>query len=105
MVFRANAELLDAIVLSVISRNKEGIYGYKLTQDVRQIIEISESTCYPVLRRLHNDNYLEEYTIVIESRKRHYYKISDEGVKKLLWYCDEWRNYSIQIDNIFGEIQ
>jgi PadR family transcriptional regulator PadR len=101
MVFRANAELLDAIVLSVASSNKEGIYGYKLTQDVRQIIEISESSCYPVLRRLHNDNYLEEYTIMIVNRKRRYYKITDEGVKKLLWYRDEWRNYSTNIENFF----
>ncbi|MGB4659585.1 MAG: PadR family transcriptional regulator [Mobilitalea sp.] len=104
MVFRANAELLDAIVLSAVSSNMEGIYGYKLTQDIRQIIEISESSCYPVLRRLHNDNFLEEYTIVIEKRERRYYKITETGVKKLLWYRDEWRNYSINIENIFRKV-
>ena len=44
MVFNTGAALLDAIVLSVVSKSAEGTYGYKITQDVRQAIEISEST-------------------------------------------------------------
>ncbi len=51
MVFNTGAALLDAIVLAVVSREPEGAYGYKITQDVRQVIELSESTLYPVLRR------------------------------------------------------
>lgn len=56
MVFNTGAALLDAIVLSVVSKSAEGTYGYKITQDVRQAIEISESTLYPVLRRLQKDD-------------------------------------------------
>ena len=52
MVFNTGAALLDAIVLAVVYREEEGTYGYKITQDVRAVIEISESTLYPVLRRL-----------------------------------------------------
>lgn len=52
MVFNTGAALLDAIVLAVVSKETEGTYGYKITQDVRQVLEISESTLYPVLRRL-----------------------------------------------------
>ncbi len=44
MVFNTGAALLDAIVLAVVSREKEGTYGYKITQDVRTTIEVSEST-------------------------------------------------------------
>ena len=55
MIFNTGAALLDAIVLAVVSRDAEGTYGYKITQDVRQIIECSESTLYPVLRRLQKD--------------------------------------------------
>lgn len=51
MIFNAGAALLDAIVLSVVAK-KEGTYGYKITQDVRKGIDVSESTLYPVLRRL-----------------------------------------------------
>ena len=52
MVFNTGATLLDAIVLAVVSKDAEGTYGYKITQEVRHVIEISESTLYPVLRRL-----------------------------------------------------
>ena len=52
MVFNTGSTLLDAIVLSVVSKEKDGTYGYKITQDVRNAIDVSESTLYPVLRRL-----------------------------------------------------
>ena len=52
MVFNTGAALLDAIVLAVVSMEDEGTYGYKITQDVRKVIDVSESTLYPVLRRL-----------------------------------------------------
>ena len=33
MVFNTGAALLDAVVLAVVSREEEGTYGYKITQD------------------------------------------------------------------------
>ena len=41
MVFNTGAALLDAIVLAVVSKEPEGTYGYKITQEVRQVIELS----------------------------------------------------------------
>lgn len=61
MVFNTGAALLDAIVLAVVSREQEGTYGYKITQDVRKVLNVSESTMYPVLRRLQKDECLEVY--------------------------------------------
>ena len=58
MVFNTGAALLDAIVLAVVSKEEEGTYGYKITQDVRKAIDVSESTLYPVLRRLQKDGCL-----------------------------------------------
>ena len=43
MVFNTGAALLDAIVLAVVSKEPEGTYGYKITQDVRGVLDISES--------------------------------------------------------------
>ena len=45
MIFTAGSALLDAVVLSVVSQG--GTYGYKITQDVRKIMDVSESTLYP----------------------------------------------------------
>ena len=59
MNFNTGTIMLDAVVLAVVAR--EGTYGYKITQDVRHVIDVSESTLYPVLRRLQKDGYLERY--------------------------------------------
>ena len=63
MVFNTGAALLDAIVLAVVSHESEGTYGYKITQDVRSAINVSESTLYPVLRRLQKMNVWKYMTV------------------------------------------
>lgn len=102
MVFNTGAALLDAIVLAVVSLDENGTYGYKITQDVRQVIEISESTLYPVLRRLLKDGCLEVYDMEYGGRNRRYYKITDAGTAQLNLYKSEWKNYSEKITNIFA---
>ena len=78
MVFNTGAALLDAIVLAVVSKEPEGTYGYKITQEVRQVIELSESTLYPVLRRLLKDGCLEVYDQEYQGRNRRYYRITEQ---------------------------
>ena len=79
MVFNTGAALLDAIVLAVVSHESEGTYGYKITQDVRSAINVSESTLYPVLRRLQKDECLEVYDRQYDGRNRRYYKVTEKG--------------------------
>ena len=79
MVFNTGAALLDAIVLAVVSKEPEGTYGYKITQDVRGVLDISESTLYPVLRRLQKDDCLEVYDQAYAGRNRRYYKLTEKG--------------------------
>ena len=104
MVFNTGAALLDAIVLAVVSKEVEGTYGYKITQEVRQVIELSESTLYPVLRRLQKDECLETYDMEFGGRNRRYYKITEKGRKQLMLYCQEWRSYSGKISRLFEEV-
>ena len=80
MVFNTGAALLDAIVLAVVSREDEGTYGYKITQDVRKAIDVSESTLYPVLRRLQKGEYLEVYDRQFDGRNRRYYKVEERSL-------------------------
>ena len=101
MVFNTGAALLDAVVLAVVSREVEGAYGYKITQDVRQVIELSESTLYPVLRRLQKDECLEVYDRECAGRNRRYDKTTEKGRLQLNLYESEWRKYSAKINSIF----
>ena len=106
MVFNTGAALLDAIVLAVVSNENEGTYGYKITQDVRQVLEVSESTLYPVLRRLLKDQCLETYDREYGGRNRRYYKITEKGTVQLNLYRTEWKSYSTKISTLFeGGIQ
>ena len=59
MAFTIGSTLLDACVLAVLAR--EDAYGYRLTQQIRQVVEISESTLYPVLRRVQKDGAVRSY--------------------------------------------
>lgn len=97
MVFNTGAALLDAIVLAVVSKEPDGTYGYKITQEVRQVIELSESTLYPVLRRLQKDDCMEIYDMECGGRNRRYYKITPKGLGQLSMYESEWKKYSGKI--------
>ncbi len=101
MVFNTGAALLDAIVLSVVSRDPEGTYGYKITQEVREVIEISDSTLYPVLRRLQKDDCLEVYDKEFCGRNRRYYSLTPRGKELLGQYEGEWKQYAGKITAIF----
>lgn len=101
MVFNTGAALLDAIVLAIVSSEKDGTYGYKITQEVRQAIEVSESTLYPVLRRLQKDECLEVYDMECAGRNRRYYKTTERGRIQLNLYISEWYRYSAKLNSIF----
>ncbi len=101
MVFNTGAALLDAIVLAVVSKDDAGTYGYKITQDVRRVLDVSESTLYPVLRRLQKDECLEVYDREVDGRNRRYYKLSEKGAKQLELYRWEWKSYSVKISSLF----
>ncbi len=103
MSFPISAALLDAIVLSVVSREPDGTYGYKITQEVKQALDLSESTLYPVLRRLQKDGCLTVYDASFNGRNRRYYQITAVGREALTVYRAQWKQYTASIESILGE--
>lgn len=98
MSYQLTAPLLDACVLGIVSA--EDAYGYTLTQKVRQVVDISESTLYPVLRRLTKEELLSTYDLPYQGRNRRYYRITASGRKQLTAYREEWKEYKHQIDEM-----
>ena len=98
MPFSFSGALLDGCVLAVLS--EDDAYGYKLTQSLQQAAQISESTLYPVLRRLQKEGYLETYDSPYAGRNRRYYKITSEGRHKLTHTKEEWVKYKATIDSL-----
>ena len=98
MIFQTGAALLECCVLAVLDR--EDTYGYVLTQRVKGVLQISESTLYPVLRRLQKEASLSTYDRVFQGRNRRYYSITPQGREKLQQYRTEWEAYKNRIDDI-----
>lgn len=73
--------LLELMVLA--SLKYEDSYGYKIIQDISTIIDISESTLYPILRRLENQGLVKAYNTTYNSRIRKYYQITKTGRNKI----------------------
>jgi len=103
MSFTTGAALLDAVVLAIVSKESEGAYGYKITQEIKQALDLSESTLYPVLRRLQKDGCLTAYDASCKGRNRRYYLITPAGRAQLAAYKAEWNAYSASIHRIFQE--
>ncbi len=80
--------MMEACILSVLSRGDS--YGYQLIKDMEPIMRLSESTLYPVLRRLEAAGCLTVYSVEHNSRLRKYYAITDEGRKRIADFLAEW---------------
>ena len=98
MAFNTGAALMDALVLSIVAQ--EPTYGYKITQEVRAVMAVSESTLYPVLRRLQKDGCLDTYDQEFAGRNRRYYRLTGAGRQRLTDYRREWRDYRRSIDRL-----
>ena len=101
MAFPVSAALLDAMVLSIVC--KEETYGYKITQELCETVPVSESTLYPVLRRLQKGGCLDTYDKAFQGRNRRYYKITEQGSRTLEEYRGEWRRYCDGISKILND--
>lgn len=80
--------LLENCVLTVLRRDDS--YGYKIIRDISPYIEVSESTLYPVLKRLEASGAVEVYTVEHNSRLRKYYRITETGHRRIAEFLDDW---------------
>ncbi len=80
--------LLDVCVLAAI---KDGdTYGYKIIQDIRPYLEISESTLYPILRRLEAAELISVRSGEYNGRLRKYYHITEFGLSRIEQFKEDW---------------
>lgn len=91
--------LLEVCVLTVLHRGDS--YGYQLVKDVGAMIEISESTLYPILKRLEASGLLEVYSVEHNGRLRRYYRITGVGNQRILSFINEWK----ELMRVYGAIE
>ena len=81
--------LLDVCVLAAIRSGDS--YGYKIIKDMKPYIELSESTLYAILKRLETAGMLTVRTAEHDGRLRKYYRITDEGLKRIDEFKNDWQ--------------
>ncbi|API72942.1 MULTISPECIES: PadR family transcriptional regulator [Leuconostoc] len=101
MAIQMSSELLDGCVLAIL--DKEDYYGYALTQRVQGTISVSESTLYPVLRRLKNNQFVTTYDQPFQGRNRRYYQITTQGRDKLDSIRQDWIMFQANVDTLLKE--
>ncbi len=80
--------LLEICVLAAIKSADS--YGYQIVKDIAPFAKMSESTLYPILRRLEGAELLTVYTEAHNGRLRKYYHITEKGKQRLLDFRYEW---------------
>ena len=81
--------LLDVCVLAAIKNDDS--YGYQIIKDMKPYVELSESTLYPILRRLEAAELLTVYSVERNGRLRKYYHITEQGIKRIGDFKEEWK--------------
>lgn len=93
--------LLDVCVLAAIK--DEESYGYRIIKDIRPYVDISESTLYPILRRLESAKCLTVRSAEHNGRMRKYYRITNDGLKRLCDFESEWKEIMSIYKFVSGE--
>lgn len=93
--------VLDACVLTVLRRGES--YGYRLVRDVGEIIDVSESTLYPILKRLESGGLVTVRSAEHNGRLRKYYQITEAGERRAREFLEEYRTLMKVLRQIEGE--
>lgn len=98
MAISASTEILEGSVLALLTH--EDYYGYTITKRMQQSYPISESTMYPILRRLKKNGWLTTYDRPFEGRNRRYYQITEQGSARLEQIRADWKKLKIVTNQI-----
>lgn len=92
--------LIEVCVLSAVSR--EDSHGYKIVKDLSPYVAISESTLYPILRRLEGSGSLSVHSVEHNGRLRKIYRITEAGRRQISEFIDGWSEIAAMYEFIKG---
>ena len=98
MYYPVSSLLIECIILSVV--NEKDSYGYEISQTVKMVADIKESTLYPILSKLQKNGCLTTYSQEHQGRKRKYYSMTAYGKEELARLKEEWATYRDTLNDI-----
>lgn len=103
MTYPFTAPLLDFLILSIIK--KEDSYGYQISQQLKNVASMKDSTLYPILKKLSDNDYVDTYDQPFQGRNRKYYQITDTGKEHRIFLYNEWNEYTEAIEQIINDTE
>ena len=98
MYFPISALLIEYLILTIV--DTQDSYGYEISQTIKMVADIKESTLYPILKKLEKAGFVTTYTQEYQGRKRKYYSITESGKEQMQYLNKEWLSYRYTIDGI-----
>ena len=98
MYFPTSSALIEFLILAVLERGDS--YGYEISQTIKFIANIKESTLYPILKKLEASGFLTTYSREFQGRMRKYYSLTNRGVEQLVTLKEEWTLYTDTVNGI-----
>lgn len=98
MYFPVSATLIEFLILSIVK--DQNSYGYDISQTIKLVANIKESTLYPILKKLEKAGFLKTYSQEHQGRQRKYYQLTTEGHTQLAFLDGEWQSYKANLDAI-----
>lgn len=95
--------VLEICVLAAM--REEDAYGYKIIKDLSPFMEVSESTLYPILKRLEQSACVTEYSVEHNGRLRKYYRITDAGHDRISEFLSDWDSIMRAYRFIKGDVE
>ena len=93
--------LLEICVLKALE--KQDSYGYQIIKDLSPAVTLSESTLYPILKRMQSAGCIAEYSLEHNGRMRKYYHLTPVGKDRISAFLTEWQEVRRAYDYIRGE--
>ena len=98
MYFPTSSALIEFLILAVLEQGDS--YGYEISQTIKLIANIIESTLYPILKNLEASGFLTTYSREFQGRMRKYYSLTNRGVEQLVTLKEEWTLYTDTVNGI-----
>ena len=98
MYFPTSSALIEFLILAVLEQGDS--YGYEISQTIKLIANIKESTLYPILKKLEASGFLTTFSREFQWRMRKYYSLTNRGVEQLVTLKEEWTLYTDTVNGI-----
>ncbi|MBQ7491878.1 MAG: PadR family transcriptional regulator [Clostridia bacterium] len=92
--------ILEVCVLKALE--KQDSYGYQIIKDLSPFVLLSESTLYPILRRIEAAGCVTVYSVEHNGRLRKYYHLTPAGQARILGFLNDWNEVVKAYDFIRG---